>query len=346
MTLPKPPTPDRKLRILLCGYGHLGLALLQGLWECAEDCELVGVFRWSSRPDSSNCWEPVEGQFQQQIERFGLTDIRCKGINTYEFTTLLQSLKPDVLLVGSWGEIIKQHLIEHPGLLLVNCHPSKLPAHRGANPYSSVIIHGETETGVTFHRIAPKIDAGAIILQQTVPLEANDNGATVRDKCSAAAYEMVKPLVERLKAHLILGHPLEEEEQDHATHSYFPQLKPDDGVLDWNASPDAMCRLMRGLFPWIACSSYLEGRLQVVFYDPQFVWQSPATDNGVMPGTILSFERGKLCISLSDPSQRLEVRAYQFGLGKTLCPMWLTTLIAPFVLRVGKRFRMPPAKKK
>lgn len=335
-----PPTPERKLRVLLCGYGHLGLALLRGLWECAEDCEVVGVFRWSSRPDSSNCWEPVEGEFQQQVERLGLMDVRCKGMNTYEFTTLLQELKPDVLLVGSWGEIIKRHLIEYPGLLLINCHPSKLPAHRGANPYSSVVIHGETETGVTFHRVAPKIDAGEIILQQSVPLEANENGATVRDKCMAAAYELVKPLVRRLKAHLLHGQPLEAYEQDHAAHSYYPQLKPEDGLLDWSASPDAMCRQMRGLFPWIACSSYLDGKWHVTFYDPQFLWQSPATDNGVLPGTILSFEAGKLCIALADPSQRLEVRAYQFVVGKTLCPMWLTKLLAPIVFRPKRRFGM------
>ena len=336
-----PPHPERKLRVLLCGYGHLGLALLRGLWERSADCELVGVFRWSSRPGSKGYWEPIEETFQQQVRQFGLRDIQCKGLNAYEFTAILQELRPDVLLVGSWGEIIKPHLIEHPGLLLVNCHPSKLPAHRGANPYSSVILQGEAETGVTFHRVAPKIDAGAIILQRAVPLEQNESGATVRDKCASIAYEMVPELLNRLNSHVIQGEPLGEIEQEHALQSYYPQLKPKDGQLEWAWNADTMCRRMRALFPWIACSSYLDGKHHIMFYDPQFVPRIVAAENAPAPGTIVVFQQGRIRVALADPERELLVSAYQFATGQKFWPMWLTRLLAPFLLRPGKRFTNP-----
>lgn len=335
---------NRKLRVLLCGYGHLGLALLQGLWECAEDCELVGVFRWSARPASRHCWEPVEGMLQKQVEQYGVRDIVCKGMNSYEFSVLLQELRPDVVLVGSWGEILKKHLIEYPDILLINCHPSKLPAHRGANPYSSVIKAQEQETGVTFHRIVPQIDAGAMLLQRAIPLETEETGASVRDKCMAVAYEMIPELVQRLKAHVIHGEPLTETEQDNAQQSYYPQLKSEDGELNWQDSPAVMCRQMRALFPWMPCYSTLYfggllGEVHVMLYDPNFVAVSSEPSNiGVQAGTILSFKNGKLTIAVSEPTQVLEVSTYQMAFGQLSCPVWLSRLLAPLVFRPGKQF--------
>jgi methionyl-tRNA formyltransferase len=336
--------PERKLRVLLCGYGHLGLALLQGLWGCAHDCEIVGVFRWTARPGSAQFWEPVESVFQKQVEQCGLRDIACKGMNSYEFTALIKELQPDVVLVGSWGEIIKRHLIEHPGIILINCHPSKLPAHRGANPYSSVIRERAQETGVTFHRMAPQIDAGAILLQKAIPLGLDENGETVRDKCMTVAYELVPELVRRLKAHVVYGEPLEEQPQDETQQSYFSQLKPEHGAIRWEDSAESICRQMRALFPWIACYGQLSPKLRVMFYDPNFVAVAPESQQSHPPGLIISAKKGRLRIALSDPGQVLEVSLYQFASGNHGVPPWLNGVFSLFWLRPGQRFISLPHK--
>jgi methionyl-tRNA formyltransferase len=330
--------PEGRLRVLLCGYGHLGLALLQGLLGCAQDCEIVGVFRWTARPGTSQYWEPIEGLFQKQVEQHGIRDIVCKGMNSYEFTALLKELQPDVVLVGSWGEILKPHLIEHPDIIFINCHPSKLPAHRGANPYASVILEQAQETGVTFHRMASQIDAGAVFLQRGIPLLGEENGEIVRDKCMHVAYEMVPELVHRLKAHIMDGAPLEEIPQEHALQSYFPQLKPAAGAINWNDSPDAIWRQMRALFPWIACYATLNRKVRVMFYDPNFVTVPPEQQRSHTPGTIVSLEKGKLRIALSEPTRVLEVSMYQIVSGNHGCPQWLSRVLAHFLLRPGTQF--------
>lgn len=284
---------------------------------------------------------------QKQAEQYGVREIVCKGMNSYEFSVLLQELRPDVILVGSWGEILKKHLIEAPGMLLINCHPSKLPAHRGANPYSSVVMQQETETGVTFHRVVSQIDAGAIFLQRSIPLDAEETGASVRDKCMAVAYEMIPELVRRLKAHIIHGEPLEEIEQDSTCQSYFPQLKQEDGELDWQDDPDAIERQMRALFPWIPCHTHFPAigpfrSVRVTLYDPHFMTlPSESPVRNAQPGTILSLDRGKLTIALSKPTQLLEVSTYQISFGELSCPVWLSWLLALFIFRPGKRFCKP-----
>jgi methionyl-tRNA formyltransferase len=338
-----PPPNKGSVRILLCGYGHLGLALLEGLLGCGDQCELVGVFRWSSRRGSENYWEPVEGVFQKRVAETGLKDIRCKGMNSYEFADILQQLKPDVVLVGSWGEILRRHVLDEARPILINCHPSKLPAHRGANPYSSVIRTEEIETGVTFHRMATQIDAGAIILQQTIPLTTGEDGASVRDKCAMAAQAIIPELVRLLNDHLAERSPLPQIEQDPSQQSYFSQLKPEDGALQWEDTAEAMHRQIRSLFPWIACYGVLEGRRPVIFYDPRFV---VGNSQGQAPGTILSLQRGTLQIALADNSLVLEVSSYQFGRARArqYWPLWFSQILAPFILQPGKRFITPQLK--
>lgn len=332
----------RKLRILLCGYGHLGLAILQGLVACLDICEIVGVYRWTSRPGGAAFWEPVEDDFKRLVSQAGLRDIQCLGMNSFEFTQLVGELGPDVVLVGSWGEILKPHILDLPGLLLVNCHPSRLPAHRGANPYASVILHGESETGVTFHRMAPKIDAGAILLQRAVPLDAYENGDTVRAKCAATAQDMVKDLVAALAEHLLQNAPLHALEQDHSQQSYYGQLKQEQGQLEWTDTPHMLSRQIRALYPWIVCYSFLEGKQAVLFFDPAFVEIESSLSQGQRPGTILSYRKGAVQIALSEEGRALQVSSYRIAANaRFFLPGWLARCLAPLILRPGKRFFTP-----
>lgn len=329
MSLSAIPSP-RKLRVLLCGYGHLGFALLQGLL-LSPTCEIVGVFRWSARPNMQSYWEPVEDQFLGVVRHYGLHDIQCPGINSYEFTQVLNELKPDVLLVGSWGEILKKHLLERPDLLCVNCHPSRLPAHRGANPYTSVIREGETETGVTFHRMAPRIDAGAILLQQVVAVDPNENGASLRDKCSLVACQMVPELVARLEAHVLRGEPLAEIMQDESRQSYHPSIKPEDGRIDWDRDPDALWRQFRSLYPWVVCHSHIGSRM-LLFIDPMVVI-NPYGNYTEAPGTILANQAGLLHIATADPGRLIQLSVYQLESLRGFHPVWLSRLLGVFLLR-------------
>lgn len=330
--------PAGRLRVLLCGYGHLGLALLQGMLQSADICDVVGVYRWASHPEGGRDWEPVEQLFTQTVKQSGLLDIQCPGMNTYEFTVLLEKLKPHVVLVGSWGEILKGHLLERNDCLLINCHPSKLPAHRGANPYASVILAQETETGVTFHRMAKKIDAGAILLQQSIALTEHDTGESVRNKCTAIAFEATRALLESLHAHLYKGAELTETEQDAAQSSYHSLLKPEDGLVAWESSATDIYRQCRALYPWISAHSFLEGRRLVWFFSPRFVPRPQHLQQfhqSVAPGTILAFQKEGLTVALADTDWVLELPAYQLA----GWPMWLSRLLAPLFFRVGQRFR-------
>jgi methionyl-tRNA formyltransferase len=338
MQLMPPLHPEkRRLKILLAGYGHLGIAVLQGLLACSDACEVVGVYRWVSTAKGADFWEPLEKNFQQLVTDHALPDIVCPGMNHYQFATVLEKFKPDVVLTASWGDILKPHLLGKEQPLFLNCHPSKLPAHRGANPYASVILAGETETGVTFHKMVPEIDAGPIVLQGTIPLSEHETGETLRTKCAEQAKALTGDLVTCLNAHCLQDVPLGLVEQNVLQKSYYPRLKSEDGQIDWEKSAYETYRHSRAMFPWIACYSYLEGRQKIHLYSPRFVPVQPRTDM-LEAGTILSFKHGVLTIALSEPEWVLECPIYQ-AIGKIgLWPLWVCRLMAPLWFKPGKRF--------
>lgn len=338
-------TPSiKRLRVLLCGYGPLGLALLQGLLACQDSCEIVGVFRWTARTNEIGEQEADDMAFGQCVATAGLRDFHGKGINSYDFSAFLNEIQPHVLLIGSWGEILQPHVLEHPGCLAVNCHPAALPKHRGANPYASVILTGETETGVTFHRMLPALDAGPILLQCRVPLYGTDTSLMVRDRCAEKARAMIPDLLACLCPHCVDGKLLDETLQDADVASYYAAPQDEDGLIDWQQPPDALSRQLRGLYPWILPSSYMNvlgSKQRVYFYQPRLVTQPLCKRNPDIPsGSIVSRHGQRLTMATSAPDCLLEVSSSRIVI--STMNTWLTdglgTFLALCLLRPGKQF--------
>ncbi len=120
-------------RIVLVGQGAMGCAVMEGLLA-APECQIVGVFCWSStKAGKSYGNDTEEMRWKKQIQQEGLHQIECTSVNSFEFVRVLESLKPDWVLLATWGEIVKGHLLKMENIEWVNCHPSYLPAYRGAD---------------------------------------------------------------------------------------------------------------------------------------------------------------------------------------------------------------------
>ncbi len=71
-----------------------------------------------------------------------------------------------------------------------------------------MLVNGETETGVTLHRMVSRADAGDIVAQQTVAIGADDVALSLHRKLCAAASELLNQLCRRfvkIKSGLVPG---------------------------------------------------------------------------------------------------------------------------------------------
>lgn len=113
------------------------------------------------------------------VVRSGISDFDDYGISCINkddgaLSSRLESEEIEFIMVAGWEERISPKLyleLKHGGW---NIHPSILPRYRGHNPYFWVIANGETETGVTVHRLTDEFDAGEILMQQKVSIDPEE----------------------------------------------------------------------------------------------------------------------------------------------------------------------------
>lgn len=98
----------------------------------------------------------------------GVPPTRIGSVNGAAVHATLAALRPDLIVTCHFDQILAPETIALARLGGVNLHPSLLPLHRGPMPCFWAAAEGNNEFGVTVHRLAPRIDAGAILAQRAV----------------------------------------------------------------------------------------------------------------------------------------------------------------------------------
>lgn len=235
------------LRVLVVGYDKMLNALISG--SVYSGHRVVGAMR-IDRVNYSKFALFLKDIFAPShdlaiIKAFGVQDINAKSINSKEFKKEFERLRPDVILVGSWGEKISSEIFNLPRLGTINCHPSLLPRHRGANPYFWTIFAGEDLSGVTFHYVNEKFDCGDILLQEAVMIDPDMDAGELRDRCSKFAQGLVGELLNKLEKGEIIP-----QKQDESRATYEFQLCEKNTIVDLRRTRKEIHNHIRALRPW------------------------------------------------------------------------------------------------
>lgn len=313
------------LKVVLAGYGRMAESLLLGLLKSKH--EVVGVLDWNK--ETPNKYEAIvrrtfkPDNLTSVIKANNLYEIKATRANTQDFAKEMQKIKPDVLLVGSWGEILKKETIALPKVACINCHPSLLPKHRGSNPYISAIMAGESKTGITFHLMDESIDTGAILLQRETDIAPNDKGSDLKRKCAYIAQNSVSELLDKLETAELL--PLKQNESEA---SYYPRLNPYDGKIFWIMPAQAIHNHIRALHPWMKCYT-LHKKVFLFITSAKMIKLDVPVEP---PGKILDKNENKLLIATGTSDTAIlaeEVETYGF-----LNKLWSSTYVKKCV-KVG-----------
>lgn len=234
------------MRIALAANGRMGLGLLRALQASEHQVVALvrdgrssrGPMRWVDTVGSAlgGPWS-VEGRAVAGRLPFIWLDQQDP-----RECARLAAVEPDLLLVGNFGLILRRPVLKVPRIGTVNTHWSLLPAHRGPHPATSVLLSGDPRTGVTFHVVDERIDAGPILDQADFPVDADDTATTLYQKAAAEAERRIVDLVDRIAVDGLVG-----EAQDLSQGSYHKRLTPSQAVLDFSESADALDRKVRAL---------------------------------------------------------------------------------------------------
>ncbi|MGN1399334.1 MAG: methionyl-tRNA formyltransferase [Erysipelotrichaceae bacterium] len=106
---------------------------------------------------------------------------------------------PDLIITCAYGQIIPKELLHK--CLCINVHASLLPKLRGGAPIQHAIIDGYQTTGVTIMEMVSKMDAGDIISQSALEIDARDTYSSLHDKLIKLATALLLDTMETIIAH-------------------------------------------------------------------------------------------------------------------------------------------------
>lgn len=112
---------------------------------------------------------------------------------------LLQSLKPDVMVVAAYGLILPRSILDIPKYGCINIHASLLPRWRGAAPIHRAIEAGDMETGITIMKMDEGLDTGPMLLRESIPITADDTTGTLHDKLAQLGGTMIVDALRKLE---------------------------------------------------------------------------------------------------------------------------------------------------
>ena len=164
------------MKVVFLGTSNFSVSCLKAL--LASKHEVLAVVCQPDKPSGrgNKLTAPPIKTFAQEnnLKVYQFNKIRVDGVET------LKSLKPDILAVAAYGQILSQEILDIS--LPINVHGSLLPKYRGASPIQSALINGEEETGITIMKMVYEVDAGDIILQEKIKIMPDDNAETLFDK--------------------------------------------------------------------------------------------------------------------------------------------------------------------
>lgn len=237
------------MKIVILGKGEMLANLIEGVID--SGFEIAGVFR-HERTSMSKFRLFLLDFFKSSpevtlIKTRKIHEIKCKSANSEEFKHEILKLNADIILVGTWREKLKKEIIDLPTIATINAHPSLLPKYRGPNPYIQTILHGETQSGITFHLMTTELDKGPILAQQKVDIQPFDTAKELKEKTVFQARLLICELLKRLNAGIV--EPLE---QDESNSSYYGNITGDEKMLDFkNMTSTEILNTIRALHPYL-----------------------------------------------------------------------------------------------
>ncbi|MBX4204586.1 MAG: methionyl-tRNA formyltransferase [Candidatus Doudnabacteria bacterium] len=168
----------------------------------------------------------------------------------------ISELKPDLLLVAAYGQIIPKEILDLPEKGSVNIHGSILPKYRGASPIQAALINGETSTGITLIVMDEKMDHGPIIATKEITITADDDFSSLYKKLSQLAALVCADILPEYTQGIIKANP-----QNHDSATYTKLLTKADGQIDWTHTALEISNHIRGYNPEPGTWTTLDGKL-------------------------------------------------------------------------------------
>lgn len=239
----------KKFRVIFMGTPEFAVPCLAALHET---CEVIGVITQPDKPRGRG-QKLVPSPVKAWAQAHDLPVYQPAKIKTEEFTVRLEEMKPDLMVVVAFGQILSQRILDIPPYGCINVHASLLPRYRGAAPMQWCVINGEEKTGVTTMFMDAGLDTGDMLLTRELAIGQDTTLEEVHDGLMTLGSEVLMETLVQLSDGVLQRTPQTGES------NYAPMLTKETGHIDWTKPAAEVHNLVRGLNSWPGAYTALDG---------------------------------------------------------------------------------------
>jgi UDP-4-amino-4-deoxy-L-arabinose formyltransferase / UDP-glucuronic acid dehydrogenase (UDP-4-keto-hexauronic acid decarboxylating) len=264
------------MRTIVFAYHDIGCTGLQSLIEAGF--EITAVFTHTDAVNENISF----GSVAKLAAEHGITVYAPEKVNHEFWQEKIAAMQPDFIFSFHYRQLLSENILTLARRGAFNLHTSLLPKYRGRAPLNWVLVNGETETGVTLHKMVANADAGDIVAQHKVAIGPDDNAQQLSDKLNQQAASLLQEILPAISQDNYPTTP-----QEHSQATVMPRRTAEDGRIDWSNSARSVHNLIRAVSaPW-------PGAFTQVANHKFIVWKSRVIDGpvqGISPGTVVSID--------------------------------------------------------
>jgi methionyl-tRNA formyltransferase len=239
-----------------------------------------------------------------------------------EVVAQVDAVKPDVVVVAAYGQVLPKALLEVAPRGAINVHASLLPRWRGASPITAAILSGDPDTGVSIMQMDEGLDTGPVLLEVHTAIGEHEDAETLTARLAeAGALALLKAL------EMVEQGDARPEPQPEQGVTYAPLVKKRDGDLEWTLRAAEIERALRAYRPWPGIRLPLAGgeRVQVLEGGPVPGWWVSEGTEDAAPGTIVEVNAEGIVVMTSStpflvkrvkPAGKREMSAGEYARGR------------------------------
>ncbi len=230
-------------KIVFMGTSDFSVPILKSLYQNGYPISVV----YTQPPKKSNRGQKFNKSpihlFSENISLDVRTPQSLK--NNDEEESYINELKPDIVIVVSYGQIIPKNLLNIPRKGFLNIHASLLPSWRGAAPIQRSIMNLDRETGISIMKINENLDEGPVCKQYSLKISETMNSEELSEKLSSIASEKILDILDN-----IFDNNIEFKNQDHSKATYAKKIQKKEGKIDWTENAKKIIGKINGLYPY------------------------------------------------------------------------------------------------
>jgi|TARA_B110000438_G_C15695501_1_gene598765 methionyl-tRNA formyltransferase len=283
------------MKIVYVSGVKFGYSLLKEILE--HNFEISAVISYS---DSKKSVYSDFASFDFICNKFNIQNIKVNNINDAENIELLKLLKPDLILVMGWSQLLKKNIIQTSKFGVIGSHPTELPKYRGRAPIPWTIIKELDQSALTFFYIEEGIDDGDILAQKFFSINSDDDAKSLYEKIILLGKKMI---IENLE--LLQNNKAKRIKQDQSKFiEYWPKRNPNDGLIDWSKSCKEIHTLIRATtYPYPGAFTFFKNQ-KIIIWKADFCnteISKPGkilnvTDDSIILGTL----NGEIIITIAE----------------------------------------------